>query len=143
MKNFSFFIRGVARILTRQGKFTKRGHRFLWGPHNGAQVENILKLAFEKVSKINYILLVSGHLKNFGYSLNPKYRKKSGHDFQQNLGQGRGEGGDSLFCPVLTLLFIKMVLPSLFTKSVLLNNKDISWFVFARYGARVILLMYW
>ena len=34
-----------------------------------------LKIAFENVSKIDYIALVSGHLKDIGYSLNPKYLK--------------------------------------------------------------------
>ena len=71
MKKFSFFIWGVARILTGQGKLTKREHKLLRGPHNGARVEKILKIAFENVSKIDYIALVSGHLKDIGCSLNP------------------------------------------------------------------------
>ena len=73
MKTFSFFTRGVARILTVQGRLRKRGQKLLWRPHNWVRVEKILKIAFENVSKIDYIALVSGHLKDNGYSLNPKY----------------------------------------------------------------------
>ena len=60
MKKFSFFIRGSARILTELGRLTKRGHKVLLGPHNGVQVEKILKSVFENNSKIDYIALVSG-----------------------------------------------------------------------------------
>ena len=66
---------GAHRILAGQGRLTKREHKLLWGPHNGVRVEKTLKTAFENVSKINYIALVSGHLKDIGYNLNPKYWK--------------------------------------------------------------------
>ena len=69
-KVFLFHL-GRSQDLTGQGKLTKREHKLLRGPHNGARVEKILKIAFENVSKIDYIALVSGHLKDIGYSLNP------------------------------------------------------------------------
>ena len=56
-----------------QGGLTKRGQKHLRGPHNGVRLEKILKIAFENVPKSDYIALVSGHLKDIGYSLNPKY----------------------------------------------------------------------
>ena len=73
MKKFSFFIRGVARILTGLRRLTKRGHKLLWEPHNVVRVEKIFKIAFENISKIDYIALVSGYIKDIGYSLKLKY----------------------------------------------------------------------
>ena len=77
IKMFSFFIWGIARILTGQRSLTKRRHKLLRRPHNGLLVEKILKVVFENVSKIDYVAPVSGHLKDIGYSLNPKYWKTS------------------------------------------------------------------
>ena len=74
-EKFYFFIRGVARILRGQRRLTKRGHKLLQGPHNGVQVEKVLKIAFENVSKTGYITVISGHLKAIGCSLNSKYKK--------------------------------------------------------------------
>ena len=79
IEKFSFFIMGIAWILTGLGKLTKREHK-LWGPHNGVQVKKILKIVFKNVSCL--------------------------HPFLQNL-----------------FYWITRI---------------ISWFVFARYGARVI-----
>ena len=75
MKKFSFFIRGVARIIAGQRRLTKIGHKLLLGPHNGFREGKILKFDFENVSKIDYIILVSGHLKDIGYSLIPNIEK--------------------------------------------------------------------
>ena len=60
-------------ILMELGRFTKRGHKLLRGPHNVVQMEKILKAVFENVSKIDYIALVSGYLKDIGYSLKLNY----------------------------------------------------------------------
>ena len=136
MKKFSFFIRDAVRILTEQGRLTKRGHKLLWGPHNGVQVKKVFKIAFENLSKIYYITLISCYLKDIGCSLNPKYwkiRAQSSRKFR--AGGGRGE--TSPLFPLSRPLFIKMVLLSLFTKPILLNNKDILWFAFVRYGSRI------
>ena len=73
MKKFSFFIRSVARILTGQGRLTKRGHKLLQRPHNGVQLEKVLKIVFENVSKVDFIIVISGDLKDIGCSLNPKH----------------------------------------------------------------------
>ena len=75
IRNFSFFIMGVAKILAGLGRLTKTGHKHLRGPHNGAWVNKILKITFENVSKMDYITLVSDYLMDIGYSLNLKYLK--------------------------------------------------------------------
>ena len=105
MKKLSFFFRGVARILTRQGRLIKREHRLLRGPHNGVQVEKVLKIAFGSVSKIDYITLISGHLKDIGCSLNPKYWKIRAYSSRKFKAEGT-----SPLLPITRSLFIKMVL---------------------------------
>ena len=74
-KTLSFFIRSVARILMGQRKLAQRRHKLLRRPYNRTRVEKILKIAFENVSKTDYIARVSGLLKDIEHSLSPKYWK--------------------------------------------------------------------
>ena len=41
----------------------KREHKILRGPNNGVRLKKCLKVVFEYISKIDYIALVSGDLK--------------------------------------------------------------------------------
>ena len=81
VEKFSFFIWGVARILTGQEKLTKREHKLLRGPHNGAREEKILKIAFENCPGFWSLKRYWVHFKS-----------KSGYNVQGNIRQGRGEG---------------------------------------------------
>lgn len=71
-KKLSFFIRGVARILTGQRRLTKESTKFYEGPIMGCDWRNFWNLSLNISLKLIILPWFLATWKKTGYSLNPK-----------------------------------------------------------------------